>query len=56
MGYFVFLCCLAMEYCPVEGWDWDFGLMWIIIAFLLIVQLAVDVTKATKGDGDDKAS
>jgi len=46
MGYVVFLVCLVLEYCPVEGWDWDFNVMWMLIVFVLVIQIAVDVTKS----------
>jgi len=46
MMYLVFMALLALECCPVEGWDWDFGFWWVIVAFLLVVQVACDVTRA----------
>lgn len=45
MGYAVFLVCLVLEFCPVDGWDWDFGLMWCLVLFVLLVQVALDVTR-----------
>jgi hypothetical protein len=55
MGYIIFLVCLILEYCPASGWNWDFGFYWILILFLLVVQVALDVTrvqgKASKEGG-----
>jgi len=45
MGYIVFLACLVLECCPADGWDWDFGLFWLLILFVLLVQVAIDVTR-----------
>lgn len=46
MGYLVFMTCLILECCPIDKWTWDFGFYWLVIYFILIVQIALDVTKA----------
>ena len=46
MGYITFLVCMVLEFCPIKEWNWDFGMGWFGVLLVLMVQIAIDVTRA----------
>lgn len=37
MGTIIFMIFAILEFCPIEGYNWDFGFFWILILIMVIV-------------------